>query len=409
MLTGEFGSVWTDPQRLLAEEVASVWVERGQWPTYQWIDHYMRRRGLDPLETLLSFPTIGGARGVTYADVRYERSTDPDPGGRVRLTVSGLARMRWPMCRTRAEMFLDLLHAAVAIERDADIDPVTITALELTSDQLAERLHPRLRDQIPGLYEVFNTEPLEGFGSRGDGGPDGSWHVAINSGVRVYQGVEAIGDYLEELSRQLTPPHAPPAPRVLPSPVSLATALGYLDVTWELHAGRRLFEVTDLAGLTSLAFEAGNEDEFRGRCSALMDLLKNMHAPGVPGFDGHPLARLRAYLAADMPEEDSASAAPALSVLDSLHGIRIGQQHADRLRDVIPGLNELGVAGPPFDWTAAWSTVRERVTLAALDLQATVGRLPRQIPNKRRRRPSESDARTSTPHQTARDETRPSR
>ncbi len=374
VLTEGFGSPWTDAQRLLAEQVATVWVEHGQWPTYQWIDHHMRRHDLDPLETLLSFPAIGGARGVTYADVRYERSTDPDPSSRVRLTVSGFARMPWPMCRTRAEMFLDLLRAAVAIERDADIDPVMITALELTSDQLAERLHPTLRDQVPALYEVFSTEPLEGFGSRGDGGPDGTWHVSIDTGVRVYQGVDNIEDYLESVRRQLTPPPAPPAPRVLPSPVSLATALAYLDVTWELHAGRRLFEVTDLAGVTSLAFEAGNENEFRGRCSALMDLLKNMHAPGIPGFNGHPLKRLRAYLEANLAQDDTASAAPALSVLDSVHGIRIGQQHADRLRDVIPGLNELGVAGPPFDWTAAWSTVRDRVTFAALDLQATVAR-----------------------------------
>lgn len=162
-MTGGSRSSWTDPQRLLAEEVASVWVERGQWPTYQWIDHYMGRQGLNPLQTLLSFPAIGGARGFSYADVRYERSTDPDPGSRVRLTVSGLASMPWPACRTRAEMFLELLHAAVAIERDADIDPVTVTTLELTSEQLAARLHPRLRDQVPALYEVFNAEPLEGL------------------------------------------------------------------------------------------------------------------------------------------------------------------------------------------------------------------------------------------------------
>jgi len=39
-------------------------------------------------------------------------------------------------------------------------------------------------------------------------------------------------------------------------------------------------------------------------------------------------------------------------------------------------LNELGIGGPPFDWTAAWSPIRERVIFAVLDLRNAVARLP---------------------------------
>jgi hypothetical protein len=160
--------------------------------------------------------------------------------------------------------------------------------------------------------------------------------------------------------------------------VNLATALGYLDVTWQLHTGKRLQqEVTDLAGATGLAFDAGNEDEFRGRCSALMDLIKNWDVPGVPGAGGgHPLQRLGTYLSAHLDVDDAADAGSALAVLDAVRRIRTGQQHAHRAHEAIAALNELGVAGPPFDWTAAWSAIRDRVTLAVLDLRAAVAHLP---------------------------------
>jgi hypothetical protein len=132
-----------------------------------------------------------------------------------------------------------------------------------------------------------------------------------------------------------------------------------------------------LAGATALAFDAGNEDEFRSRCSALMDLVKNWNAPGVPGAGGgHPLQRLADYLAAHLDENDTADASAAIDVLEAVRRIRTGQQHAHRSHEALAALNEFGVVGPPFDWTAAWSTIRERVTIAVLDLRDAVARLP---------------------------------
>lgn len=376
-----FGDAWTAAQQTLAESVTSIWVEHGQWPTYQWVDHYMARHGLDAVETLSSFPTIGGphAGGLIYGDVDYERSIAPTPGRRVRLTVAGLARQQVPRCGDRVTLFLHLLRTAAALERDTEIDPLTVTELKLTSAQLSERVPPQLRNGVPSLYDDLDQEPVQGFASRGGGGPDGSWNVTVDTRIRAYRAVESIDDYLAIVRRQLAPRPAPPPPRVLPSPVSLATALGYLDVTWQLHRKRRLLqEVTDLAGATGLAFEVGNEDEFRSRCSALMDLIGNWDVPGVSGGGGgHPLQRLAAYLAENLDEDGMADARGALDVLDAVRRIRTGQQHAHRSHAVITALSELGVAGPPFDWASAWSTLRERVTLAVLDLQTAVARLPR--------------------------------
>jgi hypothetical protein len=90
-----FGDGWTEVQQTLADALTAVWMERDQWPTYQWVDHHMRREGLDALEVLASFPIMGTRRHNTlsYADVAYDWwATPPNPESRVRLTIAGLAR-----------------------------------------------------------------------------------------------------------------------------------------------------------------------------------------------------------------------------------------------------------------------------------------------------------------------------
>jgi hypothetical protein len=96
--------------------------------------------------------------------------------------------------------------------------------------------------------------------------------------------------------------------------------------------------------------------------------------PGRGG--GHPLQRLAGYLAAHLNEDDAADASAAIDVLDAVRRIRTGQQHAHRSHEAFAALNVFGVVGPPFDWTAAWSTVRGRITVAVLDLRDAVARLP---------------------------------
>jgi hypothetical protein len=251
-----------------------------------------------------------------------------------------------------------------------------VTHVAVTATELAERIRTPL-DEINMLYDVVADEHLQGVGGSGRA-PDGTWRMDLTPEIRVYHGIRKVDEYLATVREHLTPAPTPQPPRVLPSPVNLATALGYLDVTWQLHTGKRLLqEVPDLAGATGLAFDAGNEAEFRGRCSAFMDLIKNWDVTGVPGAGGgHPLQRLVAYLAAHLDEDDAADGSAAIDVLDAVRRIRTGQQHAHRSHEAFAALNELGVGGPPFDWTAAWSTVRERVTLAVLHLRAAVAHLP---------------------------------
>ncbi|SDF30042.1 hypothetical protein SAMN05660662_1784 [Blastococcus aurantiacus] len=341
----------------------------------------MRRAGLEPLATLASFPIIGSQQHNTrsYADVAYEWwGVAPSPDSTVRLTICGVAHQpHVPQCNVRVNLFLALLRTAAEVERDTDIDPVTVTPIALTSADLAKRIRTPL-DRVNDLYDVVSDEPLQGVGGRGRA-PDGSWRIDLDPGIRVYQEIRTVDDYLTSVRADLTPAPMPPPPRVLPSPVSLATALGYLDVTWQLHAGKRLQqEVTDLAGATALAFDVGNEDEFRSRCSALMDLTKNWNVPGLSGAGGgHPVERLAAYLDTKLAEDEVADARTALDVLDAVRRIRSGQQHAHKFHEAVEALNGLGISGPPFDWSTAWSTLRERVTVAVLDLRDAVSRLPR--------------------------------
>lgn len=374
-----FGDDWTEPQRTLADALTEVWIQHRQWPTYQWVDHHMRHAGLDALEVLASFPIIGARRHNTlsYADAAYDWwATPPTPESRVRLTIAGLARQpSVQQCNARVNLFLDLLRTAVSVENDIDIDPLAVKTVALTATELARHIRTPL-DEVNALYDVVADEHLRGIGGGGRG-PDGTWRFDLTPEISVYDGIRHVDEYLAVVREHLTPAATPPPPRVLSSPVNLATALGYLDVTWQLHMGKRLQqEVTDLSGATSLAFDAGSEDEFRSRCSALMDLIKNWDVPGMPGAGGgHALQRLGAYLAAHLDEDDAGDADSALAVLDAVRRVRNGQQHADRSHVAFAALNELGIGGPPFDWTAAWSTIRERVTAALLDLRDAVARL----------------------------------
>jgi hypothetical protein len=253
-----FGDAWNEAQQTLADALTGVWVEHGQWPTYQWVEHQLFGGGLDALETLVSFPIVGVRRHnmLSYADVAYDWwATPPSPESRVRLTIAGLARQhRNPRCHAAVNLFLNLLHAASEMERDIEIDPLELTPLTVTSPMLAERLRTPV-DEVNALYDVVAGEHLHGVGGSGRA-PDKTWHINLKSEIRVYCGIRNVDEYLATVRQHLTPAPTSTPPRVLSSPVSLATALGYLDVTWQLRTGERLLqEFTDLMpGQATFAF-----------------------------------------------------------------------------------------------------------------------------------------------------------
>jgi hypothetical protein len=59
-------------------------------------------------------------------------------------------------------------------------------------------------------------------------------------GVRALRGVGSIDGYVERIVQMLTPA---PIPAIAPrsEPMDLPLAIGYLDTTWKVKTGRRLF------------------------------------------------------------------------------------------------------------------------------------------------------------------------
>jgi len=364
---------WTEAQRGAAWLLLELWSKHSRWPTYQWFEQQLRARGENPLELLLSFPTVGGPRGERqfYSAVEFERSVVPRPASKVCLTVAGLASFS----EEYVSPFLALLRAASATRLRAVIDPFQETEVSFTSDDFAAS-QPNLPAELrAATYSLLENEPVVGLNGRGHS-DDGSWRLTLGPDIDTYAKVHTVAQYLDEIRVRLTPPPAAPV-RVLPSPVGLATALDYLDVTWRLHAGAPLLVLDGAARITSLAFSVGGEEEFQHRCSALAEIFKTMRVPGAAGVGGHPFERLSVFLETRLEADDFADALRAIDVLQAFRLVRVGQQHSSGVAGGMAALNQLGVPGPPFDWAAAWETVHSHVTQAVLDLRDATARVAR--------------------------------
>jgi hypothetical protein len=282
---------WTGPQRRLAELLVKTWVAHQRWPVFQWVEARMRTSGHDAREVLMSFPVLGGphAGGLTYSDVRFERSQNIlAPEGEVALTIGGLSRVE--DSSHTAEMFVAVLNLAARTRRRSRFNPVKVKPIVLTMKQsegaMAETMDAA---RLKCLSSFFSTEPILGCESTGVT-PNGESTLTVGPAMTAYAGIDVTG-YLRGINKRLTAKPRLGLPRTIGNPLSLATALTYLDTTWQLHSRRPLLLIVDAAAVTSLAFSAATAEEFTARCSALADVLSSMQAPSASGVSGHALDR----------------------------------------------------------------------------------------------------------------------
>lgn len=367
---------WSEPQQYLIERLLWAYVKTGDWPVYQWLEAELWRRGESALELIESLPTSGGAwaRGRVYRDVRVENGGIPRPEERVSLSIRALAKL--PNGVQIVQLFIAALQLAAETRNSAVFDPTKAVVVQLTDVALGERLRGAAHvGFLKEIYGLLRTEPVDGFQSSGMS-PDGSWFYELGPEVTKYVDV-TVASYLAMVDAELARPPDPPAERVLSSPLDLATAFTYLDTTWRLHRAKSLLNVEDLAAMTSLAFPAASGDEFTARCSALGDVLKSLQAPSAPGVSGHAIRRLNAYLETNLGEEDRVELDDTMETLDRVRRARNARAHAAALADGQLALEEFGVPGPPFDWSAAWQTIQSATANALMDLRSIVARLPR--------------------------------
>jgi len=271
----------TEEQLLLFEAVTGVYLEHGQWPGWPWVDETFERLGLDAAAILAGCPHEPSV-GYGYITPRWARA--PLPQDRIKLTIAGLVHI--DRAKPIVDGFLSLIDALGAIRGDVHLDPFSETRPTVTRETV-ETTRGSLVGEVEALVvQLLGREPAT-WHCTVDTGSDGVWtSIQLAPAIRRFAGVSSPNDYLDRLAAWLVPTVAMPSERSYHSPFSLPAAVDYLDVVWQLRFGKRLVSPPGVERSARLAFDASTAEEADSHLSALAELLKNLHVPGVPGSGG---------------------------------------------------------------------------------------------------------------------------
>lgn len=190
----------TDAQTAALEIVYDVFHERGEWPSYSYVDRCLHRRGLPSAATLASLPPE-----LARLD-RIQART-----GHIELKVASLAHL--PAAADDVRLFLQALRWMA--RREADYEPLSPTDQEqitLTSSEFVEEEGLELDHlQLTRLLALLRVEPV----TRGSGGPsevEPVWQVTIDETIRPYVSVSSASDYLLARERAINTPYGAARP-----------------------------------------------------------------------------------------------------------------------------------------------------------------------------------------------------
>ena len=352
-----------EDQQHLIDTLWQGFQRAGDWPKYFYLEAMLDKRDLDAEQVLAGLPVIGGGspRTAAYGLVRpsYVGPTRPQAGTPVPLTLAGLSYV--PEAAGAVDSFFALLDVMARLRREAVFDPLKETMVQVTSTHLATELGMD-EDDLRLLGVITLTEPATS--SQGAAVDGDEWARQIGRGIRHFAGVRSIPEYLERIAAYYTVPEPAPAPRY-PSPFELGASLDYLNAVWKLRFGKQrpVLRIFSAERCGKLGLEAATSEEFYARLTALAEIIKDLDVPGTPGVGGHPLERVRGFLAAQLSQPNTERISTAIDSLDAIRSLRDSGQHTDAMVKAIERLASLGLAFPITDWSGAWSAI----STAAID------------------------------------------
>jgi hypothetical protein len=365
-------------QLRILEFIAEGFVQYREWPVFDYVAGHFEAEGISVWNELRSLPI----HPQGYYAVALPTNREPDPGGRIALTMLGLFQAE-VMGRAQTHLdrpFLFALVTLAAIRRDTPRSYNAPRSFKITSAELLERLAGAPdRELTPqGLRDLFEREPpFWGSGFQVDG--EGDWEMTISPAVLRFYGVKDIRDYLRRVVEMLTLPAFEAVPAA-PSPLGLVAAVDYLDTVWRLAHDKapHLFNLHSAQATAQLAFDANTPAEFESRMSALGDILRSCKVPktdvpaagegqGAKSNKGRdkPLTPLERHLVALLPESSGRIEA-AIGTLGNVIDVRDGGQHSGARGKGAVALAALGVGYPPRSWPDAWNTISAKA-IEALD------------------------------------------
>ena len=360
-------------QQLVVDSVAEAFlIEDCQWPFYDYVEGVLEEAGLDAIEVLHSFPTIGR---WGYSAVAWNRNDSAD--SEVALTVVGMSHTS--ALRANVPVFFALLDYLAQRRRQVRPRPREVRNANVTSAEFDEHwrsgrrlsLSPRLTAQLR------EHEPGIGWSSRSLNPEDGSWTTNVSRQILRFEGLKSLEDYIERLEGLIFEP-APALPPILPSPLSLAAALDYLNVVWRLtHDRQRLFRFTLAERTTRLAFDVQTPEEFAAHVSAFSDILreanKQLDTEPARRERSRPLARIEADVVGRLLGQDAAArAGEAIRTLESIIALRDADQHGEASGRAVTAHRELRITYPTTDWRSAWEIVSTQAVNALSALREEI-------------------------------------
>lgn len=263
-----------------------------------------------------------------------------------------------------------LLCSAASPRDETAVGTDGIHTLAPTSESLC--LACRLPDS--GVLCTHLTNPkVMGFNTAGGGrqlagalcnlGNDG----AVTDAANCKAGGHACWERVVELERSAVADI---------SPLSLVTAIDYLDATWRAsaHSGRkRLFQHKRAETIADLAQPCRTRADLYLRVSQLDTVLKAMAVPNLDESfkkevrEAGPLVRLKYLLSTRFAESSETEALRAESdaAIDHLLAVarvRTAMQHAATSDvDLTHALAVFGIAYPTTDWSEAWARLQAEV------------------------------------------------
>ena len=338
----------------------------GEWPIWQYVDMRLAEQGVDGYEAYLGLPSWDGYRPVWSAG-----GAGPQPHDVIHLTAHGIHHSRDEVMNDLGRAFVDVLRVAIRRRLELQPNPTVMLDVRASGEDLTREANMAAETVVSSkqLGDLLHHEPAtwSGFEQMND---SWAWNVS-KARLGQFAQVEDLGSYLGLLERvvatRLSAVDKFPHP-----PMALPEALDYLDVTWRLATKRpSLLRLRSAAEVASLALSANSREDFEARCSALVDVIKQLDIESKGSTKQHKLDALDAALRTN-DGIDMSHAERGIAKLRLVLDVRNGQQHRSSDAKAAEAEVELGLRTWQGNWEVAWNDLRSVVVDAFSDIRTSL-------------------------------------
>lgn len=338
----------------------------GAWPTWQYADLRAHADGIDAAATARAMP----GWQHNYGPLRPAREPR-EPAPAVCLTVHGMVHARRPTTNPYLQCFTAAVRTGAQHQLSVEPRPDAVVPLHLPGAWLVEQANKDAGTTLdhPRLLALLKGEPVT-WNIHEETSPLWRWDLS-RTRLRDFANVRSGEDYLAALEgtvgvaqRQADPPPLPP--------MALADAFDHLDLAWRLWQGKALLRINRTAVGAELAQPAGSRDEFRSRCSTLVDFINRLDVPPTPDPKVHGSLQRLDHVATTMASGHGGQAAAGVVVLRRIVALRNAQQHGGHVKDAEKARVDLGLSRFASDWSREWDLVRHAAVNALRDLRNAV-------------------------------------